>query len=399
MKIPFSDTETAFSLKSNTELYQDYLLFKMIGSPTLVSVGSKVIQTLNKTPLPYQLILKAGLFDHFCGGETAKDCMDLVRKLSHYQIGTILDYSVEAAQQESVFDATEKEITSTLTFASQTPFIPFSVFKITGLARFALLKKLHEKEILSDPEQKEWNRVIQRVRTIIQKASVLKIRILIDAEESWIQDPIDELVETLMAEFNQREPIVFHTLQMYRADRLNYLHSLLQKSQTRQFQLGIKLVRGAYMEKERKRAEKKGYPSPIHPTKTQTDEAYDKALQLCIDHISQASLFLGTHNEHSCQLAVDKMLEKGLTPENPRIFFSQLFGMSDNLTFNLAKRGFQTAKYVPYGPVRELAPYLIRRAQENTAISGQTSRELELIKKELTRRRVPLALGLNWLKK
>jgi proline dehydrogenase len=241
--------------------------------------------------------------------------------------------------------------------------------------------------------------VVSRVRNIIEKASSLNIRILIDAEESWIQSPIDDLVENLMKEFNQKEPIVFHTLQMYRTDRLSYFQHLLDKAKKESFHLGIKLVRGAYMEKERKRAEKKGYPSPIHPNKQKTDEAYNQAIQLGLENISQVSLFLGTHNEESCQLCVDQMLEKGISPDDLRVFFSQLFGMSDNLTFNLAQKGFQTAKYVPYGPVRELAPYLIRRAQENTAISGQTLRELELIQKELKRRRVPLALGLDWLRK
>lgn len=399
MKISFSDTETAFRSKSNAELYQDYLLFKLIGSPTLVSFGSQMIQVLNKTPLPFEVLLKAGLFHHFCGGETAKECADLVRKLSKYQIGTILDYSVEAAQTESVFDATEKEILSTLTLASQTAHIPFSVFKITGLARYDLLKKIHLGKALLEIEKKEWERVLQRVRNIIRKASSLKLRVLIDAEESWIQNPIDDLVENLMAEFNQEEPIVFHTLQMYRCDRFIYLERLLQTAKQGSFHLGIKLVRGAYMEKERKRAHKKEYPSPIYPDKDSTDRAFNLAIEKCLENISRVGLFLGTHNENSCQHCVDKMLEKGITPSDPRIIFSQLLGMSDNLTFNLAQKGFNTAKYVPYGPVRELVPYLIRRAQENSAISGQTLRELELIKKELKRRKVPLGLGLNLLKK
>lgn len=387
MKIPFHNTEIAFRSKSTFELTQAYLLFKFIGSASLVSLGSKTLNALLKTSLPFEPLLRRTLFTHFCGGETAKDCAEMVRRLSQYNVGTILDYSIEAAQKETTFDSTEKELLSTLTLASQTPSIPFSVFKVTGLARFELLEKLHAKEPLSEGESEEWKRVQKRVRHIIEKASKLKVRILIDAEETWIQNPLDSLVESLMHEFNQNEVIVYHTLQMYRADRLSYLKRLLEDSGKKNYRLGIKLVRGAYMEKERKRALDLGYPSPIQPNKKATDQAYNEALKILIEHKDQVAIFAGTHNEESTQLLVDLLLEAGLSQKDNRVYFSQLLGMSDNLTFNLAEKGFNAAKYVPYGPVRELTPYLIRRAQENSAISGQTLRELDLITRELKRRR------------
>ncbi|NBX76086.1 MAG: proline dehydrogenase [Proteobacteria bacterium] len=387
MKIPFQNTEIAFRSKTTFELTQAYFLFKLVGSPLMVRLGSGVLNTLLKTPVPFEPLLRGSLFRHFCGGENAKDCSDLVRRLALYNVGTILDYSIEGAQKESVFDATEKELLSTLTLAAQSPSIPFSVFKITGLARFELLEKLHAKFPLTASENQEWERAQKRVRRIIEKASQLKVRVLIDAEESWIQAPLDCLVESLMKEFNKNEVIVYHTLQMYRVDRLTYLERLLQDSQSNKFQLGIKLVRGAYMEKERKRAKENGYASPIQPDKSATDQAYDAALKLMVENIDRVAIFAGTHNEESTQLLVDLILKTGLSSTNPRIYFSQLLGMSDNLTFNLAEKGFNAAKYVPYGPVRELTPYLIRRAQENSAISGQTLRELDLITKELKRRR------------
>lgn len=387
MKIPFHNTETAFRSKSTAELTQAYFLFKFVSSPSLVSFGSGVLNTLLKTRLPFEALLKGSLFNHFCGGENAKDCTEVVGRLAKYQVGTILDYSIEGAQEESTFDSTEKELLSTLTLASQTSSIPFSVFKVTGLARLTILEKLHAKVPLTPIEDHEWLRAKQRVRRIIEKASDLKVRILIDAEESWIQDPIDHLIEDFMREFNREEIIVYHTLQMYRTDRLDYLKKLLRDAELKKHRLGIKLVRGAYMEKERKRARDSGQPSPIQPNKETTDRAYNEALSLLMKHIDHVAIFAGTHNEDSTQLLCDYLSESGLSPKDKRIYFSQLFGMSDNLTFNLAEKGFNAAKYVPYGPVRELTPYLIRRAQENSAISGQTLRELDLIKRELKRRR------------
>jgi proline dehydrogenase len=387
MKIPFQNTEIAFRSKSTFELTQAYFLFKLVGSPSMVRLGSGLLNTLLRTPVPFEPFLRGSLFRHFCGGEHAKDCSDLVRRLALYNVGTILDYSIEGAQKESTFDATEKELLSTLTLAAQSSSIPFSVFKITGLARFELLQKLHAKHQLTDTETQEWDRAQKRVRRIIEKAYQLKVKVLIDAEESWIQDPLDSLVESLMREFNKQNVIVFHTLQMYRVDRLAYLKTLLEESKSQKYHLGIKLVRGAYMEKERKRAQELTYPSPIQTDKAATDQAYDAALRLLIENIERVAVFAGTHNEESTQLLVDLVLSAGLSANDARIYFSQLLGMSDNLTFNLAEKGFNAAKYVPYGPVRELTPYLIRRAQENSAISGQTLRELDLITKELKRRR------------
>ncbi len=331
--------------------------------------------------------MKATLFKQSCGGETAKDCAQSVRRLSKFRVYSILDYSIEGAQSEKTFDSTEKELLSTLTLASQSEFIPFSVFKVTGLVRFSLLEKLQEKHPLTEQEKEEWERAQVRIRRIVERAHQLKVKLLIDAEESWIQDPIDAYVEKLMEEFNKESPTVFQTLQMYRGDRPAYLQRLLSLSHEKKFVLGIKLVRGAYMEKERKRAQSLGYHSPVFPDKAGTDLAYDEACRECFKNLERVFLFAGTHNEQSTQLIVDLMQEKGLKPNDPRVFFSQLLGMSDNLTFNLAELGFNSAKYIPYGPVRELTPYLVRRAQENSAISGQTLRELELIQLELKRRR------------
>lgn len=387
MKIDFQNTEVAFRSKSNLELYQAYLLFKAVGSSRLVSFGAKILHQLIKTPIPFDPLLKASLFKQFCGGENAVSCAETIRKLSLFNVGTVLDYSIEGAQKESVFDATEKELMSNLTLASQSTHVPFSVFKVTGLVRFSLLEKLHEKTTLTSEENKEWASGKKRIRKIIQKASELGIKVLIDAEESWIQNPIDELVEELMKEFNSIKPVVYHTLQMYRTDRLDYLYSLLELSKKNGFILALKFVRGAYMEKERERAEKFGYSSPIQPDKNATDSAFNQALSILVKEISRSAIFAGTHNEASTQYLVDLMEEAGIKPSDERVCFSQLLGMSDNLTFNLATHGFRVVKYVPYGPVRELTPYLIRRAQENSAISGQTLRELELISRELQRRK------------
>lgn len=387
MKIPFQNTQIAFRLKTTSELYQAYLLFKLVGSSKLVRWGSSFLNSALKTPLPFEPVLKATLFRQFCGGETAKDCAQSVRKLANFRIFSILDYSIEGAQSEKTFDATEKELLSTLILASQSDFIPFSVFKITALVRFSLLEKLHQKAPLSEQEKEEWERAQVRIRRIVERAHHLKVKLLIDAEESWIQDPIDAYVEQLMEEFNTQSPTVFQTLQMYRTDRPAYLDRLLALSREKNFFLGLKLVRGAYMEKERKRAESLGYTSPIFADKAETDLAFNDAIRKCFGNLERVFLFAGTHNEQSTQLIVDLMEERNLKPNDPKIFFSQLLGMSDNLTFNLAELGFNAAKYIPYGPVRELTPYLVRRAQENSAISGQTLRELDLIQKELKRRR------------
>lgn len=387
MQIPFNNTEVAFKAKSDRDLYQAYLLFKLVGSPRFVSLSSNALNALIKTPLPFDPLVKATLFRQFCGGENAKECSGTINRLGALGVGTILDYSIEGAQDETVFDSTERELLSTLTLAAQSRHIPFSVFKITGLARFSVLEKIQSNSPLDSIEKEEWKRAQERVRRIVKRASELKVKVLIDAEESWIQDPLDELVENLMAEFNQKEALVFHTLQMYRVDRLAYLERLIEKAKKNHFVLGVKLVRGAYMEKERKRAAGLSLPSPILPSKKAADQAYDASLALSMEHFSHVAICAGTHNEHSTQVLVDLMEKKGIPPGNQQIYFAQLLGMSDHLTFNLAAAGYHAAKYVPYGPVRSLTPYLIRRAQENTSISGQTPRELELISKELQRRR------------
>lgn len=386
--LSFDNTEIAFKAKSNADLRQSYLLFKAIGYNWLVKAGPPLVNGAFALRLPIQGIIRNTVFRQFCGGESMEDCNRTIEQLYGYGVRTILDYSVEGEEKEDNFNATAVETLETITKAVNNPKIPFCVFKVTGLARFDLLAKVNAGEALSSVEESEFGRVKNRIYNICKTAHDKHVRIFIDAEETWIQDTIDQLATDMMREFNKEEVIVYNTIQLYRHDRLAYLKASYADAQQHGYFLGVKLVRGAYMEKERKRAEDMGYPSPIQPDKAASDKDYDEALRFCIAHIDKISICAGTHNENSSMLLTRLMAESGIAHNDPRIYFSQLFGMSDHISFNLANAGYNVVKYLPYGPVKSVMPYLFRRAAENTSVKGQAGRELTLIAREMNRRKL-----------
>ena len=386
--ISFENTEIAFQGKSKRDLNRAYWLFKLVSNNTLVKVGPALLNIALFLRFPILGLIKTTIFKHFCGGESIIDSQKTIEELSHYQIGTILDYSVEGQESEANFDVVMEETIATIERAAGDNKIPFSVFKITGVGRFALLEKVNAKQTLSENEKKEYERVKNRINTICKKAHSLSVPIFIDAEESWIQDTIDDIAIAMMHQYNKERAIVYNTLQMYRWDRLAYLKQCYADAENHKYFLGLKLVRGAYMEKERARAEKLGYASPIQKNKASTDKDYDIAIFFCVENIDRIAFCAGTHNEDSSAKLTKLLVDKGIDKNDNRVYFSQLLGMSDHISYNLAFAKYNVAKYVPYGPVKEVMPYLIRRAEENTSISGQTSRELALIMKEKARRSV-----------
>ncbi len=382
----FEDTATAFALKKDSELERAYFLFKLIANEPLVKLGTAVTRFAIKAHLPVEGLIRATVFDHFCGGVNEADCMPVVDQMWDKKVCSVLDYSVEGKDTEDPLDDALAKTLTILDFVKEKDAIPFAVFKPTGYGRFALFQKIGEGQKLSKAEQAEWGRVVKRFDTTCKKAHDLDVSLLIDAEESWMQDAADQLVEEMMRKYNQKKAIVFNTLQLYRWDRVDYLKALHQRSVKEGFVIGIKAVRGAYLEKENERAEEKGYPTPICATKKDTDDNFNAAVAYVLDHLDRIALFAGTHNEVSCYRLMELMEEKGIGEDDPRIWFGQLYGMSDHISFNLASHGYNVAKYLPFGPVRDVMPYLIRRAEENTSVAGQTSRELELLKKERNRR-------------
>jgi proline dehydrogenase len=385
-KPSFENTEIAFRHSSNADLSRAYWLFRIINVNFLVKIGPPVTNFAIKIGLPIKGLIKATIFKHFCGGETIAECDNTIKNLYSGGVGTILDYSIEGEDDEAVFDSTRDEIIRTIVRASKDKAIPLTVFKITGVGRFALLEKLDARLPLTPDEESEWQRVQSRVLAICDKAYKSNVPVMIDAEESWIQETIDLLALTMMTQFNTKQPIVYNTYQMYRHDKLASILNDHEIAKGEGFILGAKIVRGAYMEKERKRALEMGYDSPIQPDKKSTDLDYDSALDYCTSHINEIAFIAGTHNEESCRLLAELLDNKGIDHKHPHVYFSQLLGMSDNLSFNLADAQYNVAKYVPYGPIKAVLPYLFRRAQENTAIAGQMSRELSLIVKERARR-------------
>lgn len=383
-QIDFSNTEVAFQYKSNHDLKQAYRLFKLLSYPSLVNMGAVMAPVFIKCGGKY--IIKKTLYKQFVGGETREECLKTIDTLAKYNVGSILDYSVEGEQSEESFEQCKNEIIKNIEFSKDKPHIPFCVFKPTGMIRFALLEKVSANASLSEKEKQEWEAAKKRVFDVCQTAYRYNQPIFIDAEESWIQPAIDGLTDECMKTYNTEECIVFNTYQLYRTDRLQFLKDSAVKAKKEGYFLGAKLVRGAYMEKERERAEKMNYPSPIHPDKSSTDKAYNDALQFCVENIDNISICAGTHNEYSSQFLADLMEKNGIQKNDKRIYFSQLLGMSDHISFNLAREGYNVVKYVPYGPVESVLPYLIRRAQENTSVKGQTGRELSLITQELKRR-------------
>lgn len=386
-KLSFENTELAFKHKSNKELRFTIFILKLMGQPWLVKLFSSLTLLALKLHLPISGIIKATIFRQFCGGESLEASQASVAMLRKNNVEAILDYSIEGQNSEKAFDNTKSELLRLIDNAKRFSKDPTACMKITGIARFDLLEKLTERpDDLSATEKEEWARVKQRVEEICQKGFDLDVRIYIDAEDSWIQGAIDHLAVEMIRAFNKKRAIVYTTAQLYRHDRLAYSESLIAAAKKESFILGIKLVRGAYMEKEKERALDRNYPSPIQSSKENTDKDYNTCLKLVVDNIEHVELCAGTHNENSCLYLTELMEEKGLERSHPHIYFSQLFGMSDNISYNLSSNGYNVSKYLPYGPVRDTLPYLIRRAEENTAIAGQMGKELQLVIAEKKRR-------------
>ena len=384
----FENTETAFVLKSDSELERAYFLFKMISSQPLVKIGTAATNFALKANLPVEGLIRSTVFDHFCGGVNEEDCLPVIDNLYAKGVSSVLDYSVEGKETEEQFDNAVKKILKIVQFCDEREAIPIVVFKPTGFGRFKLYQKITEGKQLTDTEKEEWNRVVERFKAVCELAKEKDVEVLIDAEESWMQDAADELVEEMMRLYNKDKAIVYNTLQCYRWDRLDYLKSLHERANSEGFKVGMKIVRGAYMEKERNRAEEFSYKSPICENKNATDGIFDNTLTYILNNLGDISIFIGTHNEKSSYLAMELMEKYKIDKSDNNVWFGQLYGMSDHISFNLASKGYNVAKYIPFGPVKDVMPYLIRRAEENTSVAGQTNRELELLKTERKRRKI-----------
>lgn len=386
--ISFENTEIAFKSKSNTDLFRAYLLFKLISKNGLVKITNGFLGLALKLHLPIKFLVKPTVYSHFVGGENISDSMKAVRLLEQFNVKGILDYSVEGKESIDDINNALAETLDSIKNAGQNPNVPFAVFKPTAFTTSTVLEKVSAGSPLTDAEKQEAQNFRDRVNTLCEAAHKANVPILIDAEDSWYQNFIDDVVEKMMEKYNKEKAIVFNTLQMYRWDRLEFLKKSYEKSIAGKYYLGIKFVRGAYMEKERERAEQKNYKSPIQPDKESTDNDYNAGLKFCLDHLDTISVFNGSHNEYSAQYMARLMDEKQIAKDDHRCFFAQLYGMSDHISFNLADAGYNVAKYVPYGPVKHVMPYLFRRAEENTSVAGQTGRELSLLIKERKRRKV-----------
>lgn len=404
--ISFDNTEYAFAYKTTPDLKRANFLFSTMGNEVLIKLGLKLMPAAIKLRIPLtKTIIRKTIFKQFVGGETLEQTAVVANKLEEYNVQVILDYGVEGGDEaEEGYDNATDEFIKVINYAATQKNIPFMSIKVTGIVRFSLLEKLdaamHNSEgtlmkryynvieMLSSEEKEEWHRAVKRMLKICEEANRKKTGVLVDAEESWIQDPVDALTILMMDTFNKEIAVVYNTIQLYRHDRLAFLKDSYEAASTRKFILGAKLVRGAYMDKERKRAGTMGYPSPIQPDKGATDRDYDAAVAFAIDHLDNLATIVATHNEESNLYATQLLDQEGLRHNHKHIHFSQLYGMSDNITFNLAKEGFSVSKYLPFGPIKDVIPYLIRRAQENSSVSGQTGRELGLIKQELKRRRL-----------
>ncbi|MCH6201414.1 proline dehydrogenase family protein [Aquiflexum sp. LQ15W] len=385
--ISFENLEVAFASKSDAELKKMYLIFATVNNNLAVSVGTKLANWSFALGLPIKGIMKKTMFGHFCGGEDIDDCQLALNELAKYHIRTILDYSVEGEGDEASYDATKNEILRTIERSAGDENIPFAVFKVTGLGDFEIMTKIQEEKTLNEKEKTSFDKLKNRIDELCRAAYEANTKILIDAEESWFQDVIDEMAYEAMAKYNKQSCIVYNTYQMYRHDMLDRLKKAHAVALEKGYFHGAKLVRGAYMEKERDRAVEKGYPSPIQPTKESSDKDYNAALEFCVENIKTMGLVSGSHNEKSNLLLTELISKYGINSTDESIYFAQLYGMSDNISFNLAKAGYNVVKYVPYGPVEKVMPYLSRRAEENTSVAGQSSREFELVKREIARRK------------
>jgi proline dehydrogenase len=384
----FENTKVAFQLKSDSELERAYFLFKMISHQPLVKIGTAATNFALKANLPVEGLIRSTVFDHFCGGVSEEDCLPVIDKMFNFGVSSVLDYSVEGKETEEQFDAATQKTLKIINFSDDREAMPIAVFKPTGFGRFHLYEKKSANKPFTGQEQKEWDRVVARYHAVCKLGKEKDVEILIDGEESWMQDAADVLVEEMMRTYNKDKAIVYNTLQLYRWDRFDYLKQLHQRAKAEGFKIGVKIVRGAYMEKERLRAEEKGYKSPICESKFETDQNFNETLQYILNNLNDIAVFIGTHNEESSYLAMQLMQELGIYKNNNNVWFGQLYGMSDHISFNLAADGYNVAKYVPFGPVKDVMPYLIRRAEENTSVAGQTSRELNLITVERKRRKL-----------
>jgi proline dehydrogenase len=404
-EISFNNTEKAFEYKTTKQLKKAHFLFKMMGIGFLVKIGTRITPWAIKVGLPIKGIVRNTIFQQFVGGENLQETAKVADTLEAYKVQVILDYGVEGGDyEETSLDAACNEFIKVIDYAATQANIPFMSIKVTGIASFALLEKLDalmqsSKEPtlikkyysaineIKDAEKIQWQNVIKRFTKICDAAAPKKIGVLVDAEETWIQDPVDAITMLMMDGYNKHTPVIYNTIQLYRHDRLAFLKESFTAAKERDFLLAVKIVRGAYMEKERRRAAEKGYASPIQPDKESCDKDYNDAIHFCIENIEKVAFIVASHNEQSNLLATQLMQQKGLPLENKHVHFSQLYGMSDNITFNLANANCSVSKYLPFGPIEDVVPYLMRRAQENSSVSGQTGRELGLIKKELARRK------------
>ncbi len=386
MAVNFNNTKIAFHLKSDSELERAYFLFKMISIEPLIRIGTAATNFALKAHLPVEGLIRSTVFDHFCGGVNEVDCLPIIDKMYASKVYSVLDYSVEGKAVEDQFDFALKTILNLIEFSKDKEALPIAVFKPTAFGRFDLYQKISEKKSLTASENEQWERIKTRFKTVCAAGKLHNVKILIDAEESWIQDAVDDLVLDLMQTFNTDALIVYSTLQTYRWDRLDYLKKNHIKAKQTNFKLGFKVVRGAYMEKERQRAKDLGYKSPICDTKALTDALFNETIKYSLSNLETIHLFIGTHNEESTHLALELMKACHISNNDSRVWFGQLYGMSDHISFNLAEHGYNVAKYLPFGPVKDVMPYLIRRAEENTSVAGQTNRELNLIKMEKQRR-------------
>ncbi|MBO0329977.1 proline dehydrogenase family protein [[Muricauda] lutisoli] len=388
MRPNFENTAIAFELKSDSQLERAYFLFKMISMEPLVRIGAAVTNFAIKAHLPVEGLIRATVFDHFCGGVSEKDCLPIIDNMYGNGVYSILDYSAEGKEVDNQFDFAMEKTLDILDFVKEKDAMPFAVFKPTGFGRFKIFEKVTAGSELTEKEKGEWDRIVNRFEKVCKKAHDLDVSLLIDAEESWMQDAADDLVLDMMRKYNKEKAVVFNTFQMYRWDRMDYIKKLYKLAVDEGFKIGAKVVRGAYMEKENERAEDKEYETPICANKSLTDENFNASLDYMMEHLDEFVIFSGTHNEQSTYRLIDLMEKYGLPANDERIWFGQLFGMSDHITYNLAASGYNSVKYLPYGPVRDVMPYLIRRAEENTSVAGQTSRELALITKERKRRKL-----------
>lgn len=382
----FNNTATAFRLKTDLDLKRAVLLFSVMGKPFMIKPGIALTKFALKAKLPVQPLIKNTIFDQFCGGISIDDCKPIIREMDDVNLSSILDYSVEGKVSEEEFDSAFNVKKELIAFAREESEVPFAIFKPTALGRFEIWQKVSSHVSLSEEEISEWERVKARVEGLCAEAKKFNVRLYADAEESWMQSAADDLMEGMMRKYNKEEALIFNTFQCYRWDRLQYLKKLHHTARKENFKIGAKIVRGAYMEKENRRARKYGQKSPICNSKKDTDANFNNVMAYCLDHLEDISVFIGTHNEISNYLALQIMEDQNIDKNDPRVWFSQLYGMSDQISYNLARKGYNTAKLVPFGPVKDVVPYLLRRAEENSSVEGQTSRELALLNGEIGRR-------------